>query len=231
MIDIDNGTFGYAEKVVATSITLRVAPKEIVAIVGTSGCGKTTILKTISGNLPLMRGVIRLDGHVREQAWLTQHLSRTLQNFPLLHWLTVEENLKLACKIRNMKNINFDRVLEEFSASHLRQSYPNTLSGGERCRASLAQAVITKPKVLLLDEPFSGLDLHVKVDIAKYIFSFADLHDTSVIFVTHDLHDACEYATRVVVLDGNSQTTIKAIVDPKEHHAIPLIREYMLATI
>jgi NitT/TauT family transport system ATP-binding protein len=230
MIEVDNGIFGYPDKVVAESINLFVARKEIVAIVGASGCGKTTILKTISGNLPSIGGKIRLDGKERDRTWLSENLSRTLQNFPLLHWLTVEENLSLACKIRKVSSANLDRVLDEVSALHLKQKYPKTLSGGERCRASLAQAVIINPKILLLDEPFSGLDLYVKEDIAKYLFSFADLHGTSVIYVTHDLHDACAYAKRVVVLGRSSPTTIKTIVSPEQENSIFLIRQYMLAS-
>lgn len=228
MIEIERGIFGYAGKIVAESVNLNVSSREVVAIVGPSGCGKTTILKTISGNLPLMGGMIRLDGCERDRIWLSQHLARTLQNFPLFHWLTVEANLKLVCKVRKIPFVDFDGVLNEFSALHLKHSYPKTLSGGERCRASLAQAVITKPKVLLLDEPFSGLDLHVKEEIAKYLFSFADLHGTSVIFVTHDLFDACEYAKRVVVLGGSPPTTIRAIVEPGEKDSISLIRKHML---
>lgn len=229
MIEIEKGIFGYANKVIADSVDLSVAPKEVIAIVGLSGCGKTTILKTISGSLPLIGGKIRLDGSERDRVWLSQHLSRTLQNFPLLHWLSVEGNLKLACKVRNIRNLDLDAVLVEFSASHLKHRFPKTLSGGERCRASLAQAVITKPKVLLLDEPFSGLDLNIKEEIASYLFSFAEMYGTSVIFVTHDLHDACGYANRVIVLGNSSLTTVKAIIDPKEGNAISLIRKYMLA--
>ena len=228
MIGIEGAIFGYSDKTIAEPINLTIASKEVVAIVGPSGCGKTTILKTISGNLPLMGGMIRLDGCERDRIWLSQHLARTLQNFPLLHWLTVEGNLQLVCKVRKIPVVDFDKVLEEFSAIHLKYKYPKTLSGGERCRASLAQAVITKPKVLLLDEPFSGLDLHVKEEIAKYLFSFADLHGTSVIFVTHNLHDACEYAKRVVVLGGGPPTTIRAIVEPGEKDSISLIRKHML---
>lgn len=229
MIAIENGIFGYSGRVVAEGINLEIDPKEIVAIVGPSGCGKTTILKTVAGSLPLMGGRILLDGQERDRHWLTQHLSRTLQNFPLLHWLSVEGNLKLLCKVRDITDIDFDNVLGEFSALHLKHKYPKTLSGGERCRASLAQAVITKPKVLLLDEPFSGLDLQVKEEIAKYLFSFANMNGSSVIFVTHDLHDACEYASRVVVLGGNSKTFIRAVVNPKESNSIALIRQHMLS--
>ena len=104
MIEIENAVFGYADVAVAGPISLKVSPKEVVAFVGPSGCGKTTILKTISGNLPLAGGQILLDSQKQNRLWLSQHLSRTLQNFPLFHWLTVEKNLRLACKVRKISS-------------------------------------------------------------------------------------------------------------------------------
>ena len=230
MIEISNGNFGYDNKIIVESVNINVLEKEITAIVGPSGCGKTTILKSISGNLPLMGGMIRLDGKKQNQAWISENIAQTLQNFPLFHWLTVKENLMLACKIQNIPTTNISNVLEELSALHLIDKFPKTLSGGERCRASLAQAVITKPKILLLDEPFTGLDLHIKEDIARYLFSFTDIHNTSIIFVTHDLYDACIYATRVIVLGSTTPSEIKAIVNTKKKNSRQLIRNYMLNT-
>ncbi len=214
----------------AGPVDLTIDKREVVAIVGLSGCGKTTILKTISGEIPLIRGAVHLDGHAQKRDWLVKHLARTLQSFPLLHWLTVEGNLRLAAQIRGLLDgLDVDRVLSEFSALHLKERYPKNLSGGERCRASLAQAVLAEPKVLLLDEPFTGLDLHVKEEIAERLFSFAESHGTSILFVTHDLHDACEYATRVVVLSGQLPATINAVVDPRIEGSVALIRKAMLS--
>lgn len=172
---------------------------------------------------------MHLDAHAQEREWLVKHLARTLQSFPLLHWLTVEGNLRLAANIRGLGGLDVDRVLSEFSALHLKERYPKNLSGGERCRASLAQAVLAEPKVLLLDEPFTGLDLHVKEEIAERLFSFAETHGTSILFVTHDLYDACEYAKRVVVLSGRSPAIINAVVDPRVEGSVALIRKAMLS--
>jgi NitT/TauT family transport system ATP-binding protein len=228
MIHIEKGSFGYDGIPVAGPMDLEVGKQEIVAIVGPSGCGKTTILRTISGAIPLLGGEIRLDGEIRNRQWLTLHCARTLQNFPLLHWLTVEGNLRLACKIRGTAVPDLDQVLMEFSALHLKHRYPKNLSGGERCRASLAQAVLLDAKVLLLDEPFSGLDLNVKEEISRYLFGFCTGRNASVLFVTHDLHDACEHASRVVVLNGGRPSRVKAVVVPDGADAIHRIRAAML---
>lgn len=215
---------GYVGNTVLGPLDFSVNASEIVAVVGPSGCGKTTLLKAISGEVPIRSGAIQIDGANRNRAWLVEHLARTIQSFPLLHWLTVEENLMMAAKMKKGDPSRISTVLQEFSACHLRSRYPRTLSGGERCRASLAQAAIFKPKVLLLDEPFTGLDLHVKEDIAQHLFSFAQNYGTSIIFVTHELYDACEYAQRVVVLTGNKPALIKKIVNPSDEDAVQQIR-------
>lgn len=228
MISIKGTLFGYPGCPIAGPIDLTIEQREIVAIVGPSGCGKTTILRTLSGELAPLEGSIQLDGRAQDREWLIRHLARTLQNFPLLHWLTVEENLRLASGIRGVNDLDVDRVLSDFSALHLKGRYPKGLSGGERCRASLAQAALAEPRVLLLDEPFTGLDLHVKEEIAQRLFSFAASHQTGILFVTHDLHDACAYAKRVVVLGGKSPFVIRAVVETRHEGALASIRASML---
>ncbi len=223
-----NAVFGYENTIVVDAFDFIVARSEVIAFVGASGCGKTTMLKAISGAIPLLSGTILLDGQPRDRQWLSRNLSRTLQNSPLFHWLTVQENLELACKIRGMREIDARAVLAEFAADHVCDRYPQSLSGGERCRASIAQAAITNPKVILLDEPFSGLDVHIKAEVANYLFSFAQSHGTSMIFVTHDLHDACEYSQRVVLLKQGPPTTVSEILNSKHRNTLERIRGELL---
>jgi len=227
MIEVEAALIGHLAQLVAGPIDLSVRQGEIVAIVGPSGCGKTTLLKTISGEIPLLDGSLLIEGQSRPRPWLVTHLSRTLQSFPLLHWLTVEQNLGMAARMKGVDALDIEGVLGEFSALHLKTRYPKTLSGGERCRASLAQAVISRPRILLLDEPFTGLDLQVKEDIAEHLFSFARSHDTAIIFVTHDLFDACGYAQRVIVLTGRRPAKVGAVVDPADADALRQIRQAM----
>jgi len=228
MVEIEDAVFGYSGVPLFKPFTLTVADRDVVAVIGRSGVGKTTILKTVSGEIPLLSGKVLLDGEPRDRGWLTAHVSRTLQNFPLLHWLTVLENLELAARLRGLIGVDLQRVLEEFSAAHIQDRYPKSLSGGERCRASLAQAALIKPRVLLLDEPFNGLDVYVKDEIAHRLFSFAEKFETSIIFVTHDLHDACDYADKVVVLKGMHPTQIGGIVDKSEPDPLRKVRKIMI---
>lgn len=214
VLAVSGGIFGYdPNSPVTAPIDLGVLDGEVLAIVGPSGCGKTTVLKTIAGVLPLVGGSLLVDGAKQQRGWLSQNVSRTLQSFPLLHWLTVEDNLRLAGRVRGNHEVDVRQVLADFSALHLKDRYPLTLSGGERCRASLAQAALTRPRVLLLDEPFAGLDLKVKAEIAQFVFSFSRRLQGAVIFVTHDILDAVDYANRIAVMgDTGGRSRVVEIV-------------------
>ena len=220
MIAAENATFGYAGCATVQAIDFQIAAAETVSIVGSSGSGKTTILKTIGGEIPLVSGALKLAGEVRDAQWIKLSVARTLQSFPLLHWLTVRENLELAASIRGISKADIDSVLQLFSAYHLRDKYPRTLSGGERCRASLSQAALTKPKILLLDEPFTGLDIAVKEDIAETLFAFSSTHQTAIIFVTHDVLDAVTYSSRVLVLSRSRPCNISRVIDSRGEGAL-----------
>ena len=176
---------------------------EIIAMVGLSGCGKTTLLLTIAGLLEPIAGEILFENSKNNAKYRRSKAAITLQNFPLFHWLTVRQNLQLAAKMRKLKNIDYDNILSQCNALHLAKKYPRELSGGERCRASLSQALLINPCLLLLDEPFSGLDTMTKQEVSENIFEFARQHNTAVLFVTHDVHDVAENASRVLVLGKN----------------------------
>ena len=176
---------------------------EIIAMVGLSGCGKTTLLLTIAGLIEPIAGEILFENSKNNAQYRRSKAAITLQNFPLFHWLTVRQNLQLAAKMRKLKNIDYDNILSQCNALHLAKKYPRELSGGERCRASLSQALLINPCLLLLDEPFSGLDTMTKQEVSENIFEFARRHNTAVLFVTHDVHDVAENASRVLVLGKN----------------------------
>ena len=213
ILKIHNVTFGYQKPLVKIK-ELDVARNEIISIVGKSGIGKTTILKTISGLINPIEGQMFFEDIERPDDWRRGNIKLILQHFPLFHWHTVGDSLRLAAKIMriNLEEKELNKILEDLSATHLINKYPHDLSGGERCRASLAHASISSPHLLLLDEPFSGLDIVMKDSIAKAIFSFVEKNKIPVIYITHDLYDACAYANRVAVVSGNDIATIEDVV-------------------
>ncbi len=224
VLNIKAGRFGYGSRIVILIRDLSIRRGERLSLVGPSGCGKTTLLSAIAGASEPLDGTVELDGAVRDANWRVQSVARTLQAFPLLHWLTVRQNLALACRIRRVSPSVIDEILHQLSASHLAHLYPRQLSGGERCRASLAQSVIGHPKLLLLDEPFTGLDLLVKEDVAHSLFDFAARMEIAVVLVTHDIEDAATFSERVVVLGLHPVTEIIADIPAKSADALVSIR-------
>jgi ABC-type nitrate/sulfonate/bicarbonate transport system ATPase subunit len=229
LLSIRNVSFGHAQKIVIQIDHLDVHSGEVVAIVGPSGSGKTSVLATLAGMIEPVEGEILLNGRVRPATWRAQHTAFTQQSFPLFHWLTVMGNLRLACRIRGVAASGLTEILQEFSANHLADRFPHTLSGGERCRASLAQAVVAHPSLMLLDEPFTGLDNLVKQAVSESVFRFAEERKVGVILVTHDLYDACEFAHKVVVLATGDVTRIRAQIDTSRPDAVLAVRDALRA--
>lgn len=205
---LDDVVVGYSSRVVLRLGHLEARPGERVGLVGSSGSGKTTLLSVIAGLAEPVGGSIQIDAECRTAEWRAKNTSRTLQSFPLFHWLTVRQNLALACRIQQVSTDRVENILARFSASHIADRYPKELSGGERCRASLAQSVVAHPRVLLLDEPFTGLDSLVKAEVARYLFGFAERECIPILFVTHDLHDAVDFSDRVLVLGRHPVTEV-----------------------
>jgi NitT/TauT family transport system ATP-binding protein len=195
---------------------LELLRSEVVAIVGRSGVGKTSLLTCLSGQLPPRGGTFYLGGCERGRGLRSTFVSRTLQNFPLFHWLTVEGNLNLAAHIRGAPEPDVNSVLSTFSAVKLRHRYPATLSGGERCRASLSQAMVGRPALLLLDEPFTGLDAMTKRVVAQNLFELARADGAAILFVTHDIADAVSFAERVIVVGGEPIAQVVGEVESSE---------------
>jgi ABC-type nitrate/sulfonate/bicarbonate transport system ATPase subunit len=227
ILSISRASFGYAAEPIVEIEKLEVHSHEVIALVGPSGCGKTTVLSTIAGMRDPIAGRLEILGSARDARWRAQNTARTVQSFPLFHWLTVRRNLELACRIRAVPDHHVDRLLEQFSASHLADRYPRRLSGGERCRASLAQAAVANPKLALLDEPFTGLDSLVKEDVAASLFAFAKDNRIAVLLVTHDLNDAVSYSQRILVLGGRPVARVLAEVKSSDRSALETVHQLL----
>ncbi len=229
ILSVTDLSVGYGATPLLQIPAMQVAAAEIVSIVGRSGAGKTTLLACLSGHVAPMAGTYFVGGSERARSLRNTFVSRTLQNFPLLHWHTVKGNLALAAHIRGVKRPNFKEILASFSAEELSNRYPSTLSGGEKCRASLSQALLGGPKLLLLDEPFSGLDTVVKQVVAENLFRLARASGAGIIFVTHDLNDAIEFSDRVVVIGSHDPATVVGEIETSAPEAVKRVRDLLVA--
>ncbi len=184
-------------------VSIEVSEKDYVILLGPSGAGKSTILKIIAGVEKAEYQKIELNGkeitHLPPEKRRIVYLPQTNSLFP---HLSVKENLIFSFKARK-KSINYEllnRVIDNFDIKHLLDRYPNSLSEGEAQRVALARAICAEPEILLLDEPLSSLDFHLKIELIKFLKNFPQNYKISIIHVTHDLLEALLLANNVYIL-------------------------------
>ena len=184
------------------NLEFSVSKGEFVAIIGRSGCGKTSILSVIAGLLPY-EGDIKLNG--KKVLKPSTNIGYMLQRDELFEWLTIEENVYLPLKLRRIKKDevvknNVERLIEKYGLKDFRKSFPSELSGGMRQRAALIRTLACSPDVLLLDEPFSALDYQTRLNVCDDVYSIIKHEKKTALLVTHDISEAISVADRVIVL-------------------------------
>ena len=209
MLRIENVSKRFANGFIALDdLNLTVDQGEIVSLVGTSGCGKSTLLRIISGLEYPTVGEVFIDN----EAIHSPHpkIGLIFQEPRLMPWLTVRENVEFG--LDTLPNVKFnrlerrdlvDRILERVSLTEFANALPRQLSGGMAQRVAIARALITKPSILLLDEPFSALDAFIRMKLQDHLLSIWDYDRPTLILVTHDIEEALVLSDRVIVLRGN----------------------------
>jgi NitT/TauT family transport system ATP-binding protein len=201
-----------------TDVTFDVADGELVAIVGPSGCGKTTLLRLLCGLTPPTDGTVLLDGRAvvrppREVAIVFQDYSRSL--FP---WLTVIRNvmfpLRRAGLSKARKIERAEEVLREMDLHGAAHKYPWELSGGMQQRVAIARALVSRPELLLLDEPFASVDALTRADLQDVVLRVHTEFEhrrVTIVHVTHDIDEAVYLADRVLVLSAGPGRVVGSI--------------------
>ena len=172
---------------------LHIEPHEIFAIVGETGAGKTVLLEAIAGAFPLEAGSILLDGKdIRCLPVQQRRLGIVYQDHALFPHMTVAENIGYGLRMARVPKAEAARRVEEmldlFSIRHIADRYPGIISGGEGQRAALARALVMRPEILLLDEPFSALDPTTKKRMYETLRDVHGCFRCTVVFVTHDFN-------------------------------------------
>jgi sulfonate transport system ATP-binding protein len=181
-------------------VSLEVVPGEIVVVIGGSGCGKSTLLRAISGLDRPTQGSVKLDNDVVTEPH--DKIGIIFQEPRLLPWLTVADNVGfgLADRSKEERGRRVSNALNRVGLSEKATVWPRELSGGQAQRVAISRAPVTRPQVLLLDEPFSALDAFTRVDLQDHLLAlWADLRPT-LIHVTHYVDEAIVLADRVIVM-------------------------------
>ena len=181
-------------------INLTINPGEFVSIVGTSGCGKSTILRLIAGLIVPTTGQIRLDGKPIQGAGPDRGM--VFQKATLFPWLTVEKNVSFSLRMQKIHDKGrVDELIKMVGLEEFRKDYPHQLSGGMAQRVALIRSLINNPDILLLDEPLGALDAFTRMNMQDEILNIWKERKQTVVMVTHDVEEAIYMGTRVIVME------------------------------
>lgn len=200
--------FGKVE--VLHGITLDIPSGEFISLLGASGCGKTTLLRIVAGLEGVTSGTVELAGRdVTALPPEKRDIAMMFQSYALLPHLSVSENVRFPLRMRRIgsREEQAEKVrdaLETVQLGHLADRKPTQLSGGQQQRVALARAIVSRPSVLLLDEPLSNLDARLREDMQVELIEIHKRLGLTTIFVTHDQEEALSLSDRIVLLNGGN---------------------------
>jgi NitT/TauT family transport system ATP-binding protein len=187
------------------NVSIQVSKGEFVSLLGPSGCGKSTLLRLVSGLTPATAGSVKVNGMTPVNA--RELMSFIFQDATLLPWRTVEQNVGLGMELehaaRSLRKEKVAKMLELVGLTHVAQRYPRQLSGGMKMRVSIARALVSHPRILLMDEPFAALDEMSRDRLNEELLRLYLEHHWTVMFVTHSVAEAVFLSTRIVTLAPN----------------------------
>ena len=217
-------SFPGMDRPAVNNVSLDIKTGGLIAFLGPSGCGKTTILKMITGLFQPDSGDITLDNaSLLPIATENRGVVMVFQNYLLFPYMNVSENVGFALKMKGVEKGEIDKkvkeMLELVKLPDIGDRKPKQLSGGQQQRVALARALISKPKLLLLDEPLSNLDAHLRDEMRELIVTIQQKLNVTTVFVTHDQEEAVLLADNIaLIFDGELQS----FASPKEYYESPI---------
>ncbi|MFJ3449076.1 ABC transporter ATP-binding protein [Pseudomonas sichuanensis] len=215
----------YAGSPVFENIDCQIERGEFVTLLGPSGCGKSTLLRCIAGLTPVDSGHILLDGHdIVPVSPQKRGIGMVFQSYALFPNMTVEQNVAFGLRMQKVKaeesQARVREVLDLVELGSFAGRYPHQLSGGQCQRVALARSLVTRPRLLLLDEPLSALDARIRKHLREQIRAIQRELGLTTIFVTHDQEEALTMSDRIVLMNqgrivqsGDAETLYTAPVD------------------
>ena len=211
MLELQNATVQYGGFTAVQDITFEVQAGEFVSVVGPTGCGKSSLLNVVAGLLPLAQGSVRTAG--RAVSTVNRDCGYMFQVDALLPWRTALDNVLLGPILHGTSRAEARSVARQWLArvglAGFEDRYPHQLSGGQRKRVAMAQVLVNHPPILLMDEPFSALDVKTRALMEQELLTLWAEQQATVLFVTHDLEEAIALSDRVLLLTAGPRSRLK----------------------
>jgi iron(III) transport system ATP-binding protein len=207
-VHVNDLTHAYGDVAVVRGMSFALAPGSIGCLLGSSGCGKTTVLRCLAGFEPVQGGSIALSGRVVARSGMSvppeqRGVGMVFQDYALFPHLTVARNVAFGLRKRPSGEVDarIDAMLDLVGLRHAAGVYPHELSGGQQQRVALARALAPQPGLLLLDEPFSNLDVDLRERLSLEVRSILKASGTTAILVTHDQNEAFALADEIGIMN------------------------------
>lgn len=231
-LEIDNVSVAFGAAPVLNGVSLTVRKGEFIALLGASGCGKTTLLRSIAGFQDLHAGQIRIgSSDLAGRGPEARGMAMVFQSYALWPHMTVRQNVEYGLKLRKMpaaeRATRFREIEDLLSLQGLEARKPAELSGGQRQRVALGRALAIRPDILLLDEPLSNLDARIRLQLREEIRALQQRLGITAIHVTHDREEAMVMADRIVVLNAGRIEQVGTPVDLYAHPATAFVAAFM----
>jgi putative spermidine/putrescine transport system ATP-binding protein len=231
-VSLDSITKRFGETLAVDDVSLTVEPGETLGVVGPSGCGKTTTLRTVAGFETPTAGRVRFDGEdVTDVPPERRNVGLVFQSYALFDNMSVQDNVEFGLRMRSVpaeeRAARAAELLDLLGIGGLADRDPTTLSGGQQQRVGLARALAIEPRVLLLDEPMTGLDAKLKGRLQREIGSLLDDLEVTSLYVTHDQSEAMVMCDRIAVLNGGEVEQVGTPEAVYEEPANPFVAEFV----
>lgn len=227
-LDVKNLRKSFDKREIVKGISFEVEKGRLLALLGPSGCGKTTTLRMIAGLEVPDDGEIRIEGTLANQGRKTlipqkqRHIGMVFQDLALWPHMTVYENIEFGLKALGLVKVErkkrIEAVLSKINMQKYAREYPARLSGGQQQLIAIARAIVTKPKLLLMDEPLSNIDIKLRENIRQEIRRIQQETQITTIYITHDQEDALLLATKVSVMNAGM---LEQTGSPEEIYSSP----------
>lgn len=221
IIEYKNVSKLYGSKKAVDDISLQIEEGEFLTVIGSSGCGKTTLMKMINGLVEPDTGEVLVYGENikgKDMISLRKTMGYAIQGNVLFPHLSVEENIAYVPHLLKLEEDKIAQIVEDKMklvnlSTELKKRYPNELSGGQQQRVGIARAYASSPKILLMDEPFGAVDAITRYQLQREIKQIYEKTKTTIVFITHDISEALKLGTKVMIMDEGK---IQQYASPEE---------------